>query len=100
MLERDAMEEPSPFEATPDLVEFHRLLLQRFPALEAFTEDQWARQKPGVSPWTSTPQGSDRCVGLLMRLDTPRKVFDEILALGKRFHLVIYDPQNGQLRRL
>ena len=40
MLERDAMEEPSPFEATPDLVEFHRLLLKRFPALEAFTEDQ------------------------------------------------------------
>ena len=100
MLERDAMEEPSPFEASPDVAEFHRLLLQRFPALEDLPDDQLAKLKAEVSPWSSTPQASDRCVGLTMRLNTPRKVFDEILALGKRFHLVIYDPQNGELRRL
>ena len=35
-----------------------------------------------------------------MTLNTPRKVFDEILALGKRFHLVLYDQQTGELRRL
>ncbi len=100
MLERDAMQEPSPFEASRDVVEFHRLLLQRFPALEDLPEDQLAKLKAEVSPWSSTPLASDRCVGLTMRLDTPRKVFDEILALGKRFQLVIYDPQNGELRRL
>jgi len=98
MLERDAMEEPPVFEASPDVVEFHRLLLQRFPALEDFSEDQL--RKPGISPWSMTPGASDRCVGLTMGLNTPRKVFDEILALGKRFHLVIYDPQDGTLRRL
>ena len=98
MLERDATEEPALFEASPDVSEFYRLLLQRFPALEDFSDDQL--RKPGISPWSMTPAASDRCVGLTMRLDTPRKVFDEILNLGKRSHLVVYDPQNGDLRRL
>jgi hypothetical protein len=98
MLERDAMEEETVFEASPDVAEFYRLLIQRFPALEDVPEKR--RRDPRFSPWSQTPQPSDRCVGLTCRLDTPRKVFDEILSLGKRFHLILYDPQDGVLRRL
>ena len=98
LLERFAMEDEQAFDASPDLVTFHRLLLERFPALEDLPDDKV--DDPGVSPWSITPEASDRCVGLLMTLNTPRKVFDDILALGKRFHLVLYDQQTGELRRL
>ncbi len=92
------MEEPSPFEASSDVAEFYRLLIRRFPALEDVPEEK--HNDLLFSPWSQTPPASDRCIGLNFRLSTPRKVYDEIVALGKRFHLVFFDPQTGDLRRL
>ena len=98
MLERFATEDETVLEASPDLVEFHRLVLKRFPPLEEVPPEKL--RDPSFSPWSQTPTASDRYVGMGLRLDTPRKVFDEILALGKRFHLIVYDHQPGDLRRL
>jgi len=92
------MEDETVFEASPDVAEFYRLLIQRFPALEDVPEQK--RNDLVFCPWSQTPEPSDRHIGLNLRLDTPRRVFDEILAFGKRLHLVIYDPQSGELRRL
>jgi len=41
MLERDAMEEPSPFEASPDVAEFTACCSSAFPRSRIFPSISW-----------------------------------------------------------
>jgi hypothetical protein len=83
-------EDESAFEPSPDLTRFLEELLERFPPPGALTADEPA---DGASPWADGPEGSDRLISLSLRWSARDEDLDEIVALGRKHGLVIYDPQ-------
>jgi hypothetical protein len=83
-------EDESVFERSPDLTRFLEELLERYPPPGAPTADELA---DGASPWADEPEGSDRLISLSLRWSARDEDLEEIVALARKYELVVYDPQ-------
>lgn len=77
------------FERSEDLLRFHDELMEAFPPLESFPDDQILTD----SPWAMTPERSDRVITLNVVWSTPPDQLATIYTLAMRYGLVLYDPQ-------
>ena len=92
LADRWAESETGPFEPSPDVARFYDALMERYPPLEAFSDEQ-LRRKPGVTHWSVTPERSDRVVLLNFSWSVPGDVLDDVVTLAREHGLVLYDPQ-------
>ena len=82
--------ESSVFERSEDLLRFYDELLARYPALESFEEDEDRSKR---TPWSETPERSDRVIEISIRWHAPDEALDTIVELARKHQLVLYDPQ-------
>jgi hypothetical protein len=87
-------DDPGVFRASEDVLRFYDELLQRCPALEAFDDDD---RRVAESPWSVTPERSDRVIELNIRWGAPDAMIDTMVELARKHQLVMYDPQGPTL---
>jgi len=90
----DAAEDPDIFEQSEDLLRFYDDLLARYPALETFDADDERLKR---TPWSETPERSDRVIEMSIRWHAPDEALDTIVELARKYDLVLYDPQGPAL---
>ena len=90
----DAAEDPRIFERSQDLLGFYDDLLARYPALEAFEDDD---ERLKQTPWSETPERSDRVIEISIRWHAPDAALETIVELARKYELVLYDPQGPSL---
>ena len=75
---------------------FLRRLLARYPALEAFEDDDERLKR---TPWSETPERSDRVIEISIRwgAGVPDEALDTIVELARKYELVLYDPQGPSI---
>lgn len=86
----DAQGDSSVFEASADVQHFYDELLARYPPLEAHPADHTSGAQ---SPWSVTPERSDRVIEMSMRWGTPDEALTDVVELARKHDLVLYDPQ-------
>jgi hypothetical protein len=86
--------DPSMFHASKDVSSFYDELLQHCPALESFDDDD---RRASESPWSVTPERSDRVIELNIRWRAPDAMVDTMVELARKYQLVLYDPQGPTL---
>ena len=84
------------FEQSEDLLRFYDDVLARYPALEAFEDDDERLKR---TPWSETPERSDRVIEISIRWGTgvPDEALDTIVELARKYELVLYDPQGPSI---
>jgi len=82
------------FHASEDLLHFYDELLVRCPALESYDDDE---SRAAGSPWSVTPERSDRVIELNIRWRAPDAMVDTMVELARKHQLVMYDPQGPTL---
>ena len=92
--ERFQAGDASAFEPSQDLVKFRADLLKRYPALEDLDDD-----KVDDSPWSMTPEESDRLIELTISWDDAEKMVKEVAKLAKSHRLAMTDSASGVIVR-
>jgi len=72
----------------------HRELIDRYPPLETLGDTELES-----SPWTMSPDATDRRVVLCMSWSTAAEASPFVLELAKQHGLVCFDPQSGQIHQ-
>jgi len=82
--------EDEAFEPSEDVARFYDELLAKYPALESFDEEEL---DSAPTYWSVTPERSDRLIGMNLAWSVPDDALDDIVALARKYELVLFDPQ-------
>ncbi len=82
--------EDEAFESSEDVARFYDELLEKYPTLESFDEEEL---DSAPTYWSVTPERSDRLIGMNLAWSVPDDALDDIVALARKYELVLFDPQ-------
>jgi hypothetical protein len=97
LVDRWHNDESGTFEPSRDVSRFYDALMQRYPALESFSDEE-LRSAARPTYWAVTPERSDRIVDMSFSWSVPGEVIDDVMALARDHGLVLYDPQAPYVR--